>query len=507
MRVELELRNQVQSLTQAEKRYVSLIGKARSGATSQVLDLFNWINRSGQDEDLPLVWRNTFPTLSMRLRELMFDCLRLLNKDSGIDFGLRAKLDEIMLLQSKKHYQAARRVLRKAQKQALHTSRYACLLQCIEAELLLIQLLPPNKVIDALNKLRREEKRILEKHQQLRELRYRHDSILALLQQYPFSRDVEIINQVLSLANVPLVTESLQAEAYLEPALAVNILGMRDVFLRQPEQCIHRYRDLLAQWKVNKHWQADQPDLLMLMCRYYQNACLYATVNPDELHAELLSLHEIDGLPPDRLRAFRETLFHHRFILHLNAGQPEEAIRMIGEIERWMKQEAGHLTEVQLLPFLCNFAVAEFMAEQFSEAAKTINRILRIHTRKARLDIRDFAIVLQPVIQYEMNNTEFNEYLTRSGRRHFSKKERENKFELIVFRHIEQLAEITKPAAVKKSFEQFVKDLLAFNKTHDTTVPLLGFNEVYMWAQARIRGVSVKTIFLEELEKARAARE
>jgi hypothetical protein len=502
MNIDPELKKQVQLLSPAEKRYVSLIGRARSGSASQVLDLFHWICKSGEYEEVPLVWRKSLPTLSMRLRELILDCLRLLNKEAGIDALLRARLDEVAILHTRKLYIQAGRLLRRTKKLALASSRYAYLLQCIEIELSLVPQRPPNQVIDTMLALRQEEKEILEKHQSLRELRFRHDSILALAQQYPFSRDPEIVAKVSALADAPVVIAHLQAGEYLESALAVNIRGMHDVFLRKPEQTIERYRNLLAAWKKNKTWQADQPDLLMLICKYYQNACLYSTVNPDELHADLLSLHEIDGLPPDRLRAFRETLFHHRFILFLNTGQPEEAIALIPEIESWMKQEAVYLTEAQVLPFLCNFAVAEFMAERFQAAGKLINRILRIHTRKARLDIRDFAIVLRPVIQYELGNPDLNEYLTRAGKRHFRKAETENNFELLILRHIEQLSETTSASAIKKVREKFIDELITQNGKQPSTVPLLGFNEVYMWTVARLRGVPIKAVLLDELKKA-----
>ncbi|MCA6364135.1 MAG: hypothetical protein IM638_13950 [Bacteroidetes bacterium] len=502
MNIDSELKKQVQLLTPSEKRYVSLIGKARSGSASQVLDLFHWLSKSGGGDEVPLPWRKNLPTLSMRLRELILDCLRMLNKESGIDAMLRARLDEVSILYARKFYKPARKLLNKTKKQALISSRYACLLQCIEIELLLVLQLPPNQVIEAMSALRQEEKEILEKHQALRELRFRHDAILALAQQYPFSRDPAITGQVSVLANAPVVAAHLNASAYIESALAVNILGMHDVFLRNPEQTIERYRNLLAAWKKNKTWQADQPDLLMLICKYYQNACLYSTVNPDELHADLLSLHEIDALPPDRLRAFRETLFHHRFILCLNTGKPEEAIALIPEIESWMKQQAAYLTEVQVLPFLCNFAVAEFMAERFQAAGKLVNRILRIHTRKARIDIRDFAIVLRPVIQYELGNPDLNEYLTRAGKRHFRKAETENNFELLILRHIEQLSETTSTSAIHKVREKFIAELIMQNRKQSSTVPLLGFNEVYMWTVARLRGVPIKTVLLDELKKA-----
>lgn len=509
MAAEDELRSWVKTLAPSEKRFINLIGKARAGSGSQMLELFNWLNKAADGETIPAhaSFRANVPTLVVRLRELLLDSLRLLHKESDVNAVLRTSLDEIAILQHKKLWTAAARQLRKTKKQAMETSRYTYVLQCIEAELVQVKSLPPGEVSTAYAQLQLEEHVAMDRHKVLQELRFRHDSILALAQQFPFSRDPAIMDQAKALADSDVVHAQLNSKSYLENALAVNTLGIRDLFLFSPETAIERYRCLLDSWRTKNKWQADQSDLLMTICKYYQNACFYSTVSPALVHSNLMSLKGFEGLPPEKLRAFRETMFHHRFIHSLNTGNLDFVRDMIPEIEEWMKQEADYLSETQQLPFLCNFLVAEFLAENFPAANKLITRILNLPNRKTRVDIREFALVLQPVVQFELDNDELNEYLTRSRKRHFSKGKTGSGFELTVLRNIELLMRAGKNGEQKIILGQFIAELQKLSDDHAGSIPLLGLNEIYMWSVSRKNNIPLPEVFLDEVKKAHALAE
>ncbi|HEU4719283.1 MAG TPA: hypothetical protein VFU15_15670, partial [Bacteroidia bacterium] len=298
------------------------------------------------------------------------------------------------------------------------------------------------------------------------------------------------------------VRQQLRSKAYLENALAVNTLGIRDIFLRDPVPAIERYRRLLDAWRNKKEWQEDQSDLLLTICKYYQNACFFSTVSPDIVHADLNSLKGFDGLPPEKLRTFRETMFHHAFILSLNGGKLNSALRMIPVISSWMDKEEKHLSQAQVLPFLCNFMVAEFLSGHFAEANKHLNRILQLPYRNVRVDIREFALMLQPFVQYELDNTGLNEYLTRSRRRHFSKNRKTHDFEMIVIKHIELLLRAGDAAQKKKVLQSFISSLEKISESQSRAVPLLGLNEIRMWAISRKNNIPLSAVFVGEVKKA-----
>jgi hypothetical protein len=100
-----ELRKRVEILTISEKRFITLLGKAKSGAKpSQHLTLFAWLNQADQSSATPedASFLHNLPTVSLRLKELILDGLRLLHKEDNTDALLRTTIDEIAILLEKK---------------------------------------------------------------------------------------------------------------------------------------------------------------------------------------------------------------------------------------------------------------------------------------------------------------------------------------------------------------------------------------------------------------------
>ncbi|MGL5891456.1 MAG: hypothetical protein ACRC3B_16320, partial [Bacteroidia bacterium] len=259
-----DLKKWVKTLTSAEKRFVTLIGRARAGTGSQLLDFFDWLNQAGENERAPVnaAFTVNIPTLAVRLRELILDSLRLLAKDANTDAVLSHTLEDALILSRKKLHQPAARLLRKAKNLACETSRHAFAAQCIEVEMKLLRILPPDQLETKLAELRTEELAIQKKQQLLSELIFRHETLLALAKQFPFSVNPKIAERVVKLANYSF-DEAHDSVGYIENALTVNIAGIRDLYLRNPEPAIERYRQLLKNWQLHLDWQADQPELLM----------------------------------------------------------------------------------------------------------------------------------------------------------------------------------------------------------------------------------------------------
>jgi hypothetical protein len=499
-----ELKKWVDALSAAEKRFVKLIGKARAGSgASQQLDLFDWLNAAKADEPLPddAPFMQNLPTVSNRMKDLVLDSLRILGKNENTDASLRTGLDELAILFEKKLIPAAARHLKRIKKAAAESCRYGFLLQCIEWEFKMLQLKPATGSAESLQKLREEERAALQNLAELRDLQYRHDQMLALVRQHFYHRDTRVQQQVNALAADKLVSHHAATGNYLEQALAVNLLGMKNLYDRNPQEALLRYQDLLHRWKQNPAWQADQVPLLLNICRFYQSACFYCPVDWEQARGYLAILNEFKGLPADANRDFQRLLFHNQFTLALNMGNFDSVNTLIPEIENWLIREESRLTEVQVLPFLCNFAVAEFLNGNMLRANRFVMRILQMPNRRARTDIREFALVLQAVVQYEMGNKELNEYLTRAGRRHFSNTSFDVKFELAVFKYLDVLNRAESHKVERDSLDRFIRELEELAAQLPATIPLLGLNEIHMWASARRSGIPLRTVFLEAVKQ------
>lgn len=502
MEITEELKKWTESLSVAEKRFVKLQGKIRSGSDSQLLSLFDWLNRTGENDALPRKagFVNNLPTLAVRLRALMLDSLMLLHKDDNVAMQLNSMFGEIQIMQSKKLNHAVSRQIKKAKKLAKDYSRYSYLLLLIENELQSAQKLSVDQFAENLKQLREEENETIDQLRFLRELHHIHDQMLLTARQYSFSLDPEILRYVKELAEVPLVDQAMASASFLENAIAVNILGIRDMFIRDPDAAVPRYQKLIRNWQLHPEWQKDQPLLLLTICRYYQNVCIFSPVDHDRINADLTILKGFSGLPKGDLVLLQDLLYSNQFMISLNTGKFELLEAMIDEINLWIKKQESSLTENQILPYLCNFVVAEFLSGNFAKANRFVNEIINRHDRKNRIDIYDFALIMRIVLQFELSGQSLNEYLIRSGKRHFSKNKYAADFELMVFKHFSGFEEVHTPAEQKELFRKFMDALDKFAKKLPPTIPLLGLNELSMWAESKLSDTSLKTIFLTRVE-------
>ncbi|MFN8396258.1 MAG: hypothetical protein U0176_16635 [Bacteroidia bacterium] len=250
-------------------------------------------------------------------------------------------------------------------------------------------------------------------------------------------------------------------------------------------------------WKTHPEWLVDQATLVLYMCRMYQNTCFHSKISWEAAQGYLSRIPDFGALAPELGRDFRRLLYHNQLSLALNTGNFEAARNLIPEIEGWLSQVAAHLPESMVLPFLHNFAVVEFVHGEFASANRMVNRILNLGNPKARVDIRDFAVVFRAILQYELGNEGLDEYLTRAGKRHFSKHSREFEFELAVFKYLDKTLRVISPEELKAPLEVLVGTLDRLSEHLPDTVPVLGLNEVRLWAKAKQRGVPLREVFLE----------
>ncbi len=499
-----ELNRWVNALSVAEKRFVKVLGKARSGTRpSQQLMLFDWLNKTEEPgkQASGIPFKHNLPTVSTRLKELILDSLRILNKAENADAEIRNGIENTIQLLAKKLVTAAQRELKRTKKIALDTCRYAEVLQCIALEQQLLQAQPAGDVTAALREMQQEEMALCRRRSEQRELQYRHDLMLALVKKFPFHRDAKTLREIHELSESELVYRNAESGGYLEQALAVNLLGIKYLYERNPYAAVLVYKKLLKSWESRPEWQIDQAPLLLHICKFYQNACLYCPVDWEETRQFITMAYNFKGLSPDVYRGFRRMLYWNQFALALNTGKFETVQTLIPEIDQWMEEQGDELSEAQRLPFLYNFAAAEFLQGNYVSANRFVVRILNMPNRNVRKDIREFALVLQAVLHYELGNTELNEYLTRAGKRHFANQSFEIKFELAVFKYLDVLNRAESPKNMRESLGRFREELDELAAQLTDTIPLLGLNEIRMWAEARHSGKLLRDVFLEEVKK------
>ncbi len=474
----------VNSLTAGEKRHIKLLGKAKAGGSgSQQLALWDWLNHAADDESPPVdaPYMGNLPTVIARLKDLILDGLRLLHQHHDVDAELRTAIENVALLIAKKLHLPALRLLKRAKQMGLATSRYLQVLNLLELEYkLIVQADAPTFEVQ-LSALRAEEKQIMELLQRLRDLQLRHERLLRLVRHIALPRDPHTAPEILALTTDERLEQLSRNGPYIERALAVNLLGIRLCVDRKTTEAVMLYAQMLHDWRDHADWQVDQASLLLTICKYFQSACFYSKLGWENARWYLQLVPDFKALAPDVARDYQRMLYHNRLTPALNTANFDSVRALIPEIDAWLLREESHLTEAQTLPFLHNFAVATFILGDYKPSNRFVQRILQMPNRKIRSDIREFALVLQAILQYEMGNFSLNEYLTRAGKRHFHKQSHKLAFEYAVFKYLD----IVMHEESVEALAELQQDLDALASLLPETVPLLGLMEVRLWVESK----------------------
>ncbi|MEY3444330.1 MAG: hypothetical protein RLZZ519_2611 [Bacteroidota bacterium] len=491
-----ELKELVKSLEIGEKRTVKMLGNARArNRETQILDLFDWLDGKDESENPPSDPRllTNLPTLSVRLKDLILDGLQLLHQENTVDGQLRTALTAVEILTEKKLYPAAARRLKRAKKLALTTSRYHFGLQCLEAER---RLLPASAGNAAIKAHRTEEREMTEKLLRLQELRHRHEFLRVRASQISLPRNLELLLEIREMAEESTIAELAQAGGYVEKGLAANILGIGHLLEGRPAEAVKVYGELLKEWRQQSDWQIDQAQVLMSICRQYQSACFLDARKSNVLEQRLALMPDFKQLPASLANDFQRLLFHHQFTLSLNRGFLDQIPKLIEEIMLWLNLKTTVTSPTQQLPFFNNFAVAEFLSGNFKAANRHVQRILNLPERSIRQDIRDFALVLQAVIQFELGDDQLNEYLTRAGKRRFRQNSREVAFELAVFSYLQAALRKDVSENEQLAVDRLLESLDALASGQGSGPHVIGLMEMRLWAKSKQLQQPIKEVFL-----------
>lgn len=498
-----ELKLWVETLSQAEKRFIKLLGKARSGnAGSQQLLLFDWMNEHPTTGQLPddHALTHNLPTVSNRLKSLILDSLRLLGKEMNSDARLLEGLRGAHIMLEKKWTASATKEINRLMKLALSACRYECCIQCLALEQRLLLQSGKSDISGELKKLRKKEISLMAKLSDQQEVRYRHDLLCARAQQMFSVRNKEALKEIRETADDETVKRLRTSGGYVEQAMAVNILGMKLIFEGKPIAAIKGYAELLSLWRAQPGYQMEQATLLLHICRFFQRACLSAPISWKEAQAHLSLLPDFSIFPAHLSREYQRMLYQNQFSLALNRGNFDAIQGMIPQIESWLTRERDHLPAARVLALLHNMAIAEFLSGHFKAAHRFVVQILNEPDRKARTDIREFAIVFQVALQYELGDVALNEYLTRSASRYYLRRNRETGFEMAVIRFVQTAMGLPSKKEKHASLQKLVTALEAVIEQEKGSIPILGLRELHLWALASQRGQPLREVFLQKVK-------
>ncbi|MFN8393096.1 MAG: hypothetical protein U0176_00315 [Bacteroidia bacterium] len=499
-----ELRKWVAVLSPTERRSITMLSRARSAKRlSQQWELFHWLSESDEGSIPPkdAEWLRNLPTVAKRLKELILDGLRLIQDGDGPDAKIRRFLDDIALLHEKQLHAAAMKLIRRCKTLAMETCRYAEALLCLNWEQRLLHAMSSPTLRDQLVQLRDQEANALRCLTEFQDLRHRHDRLLLLVRHGTLPRQGAATQAIAELTQGAPLERFASYGRYPERALATNVLGIKDWIERKPMAAVERYATLLQEWQSHPEWLMDQAPLLLTICNYFQSACFYSRMDWEQARSFLALVPDFQQLAPEVARDYQRMLFHNQLTPALNTGNLESAKDIISQIDRWLLQQGQHLSEAQVLPFLHNMAIAEFIMGRHTQANRFLQRILNLPNRQARKDIRDFALVLQAILQYEMGNFSLNEYLTRAGKRHFHKYSDVLAFEFSIFKFLELAMHLEPGADLRPHLDNLASELQRLAEQVPAAVLILGLVEIRLWVTAKQQGRTLESVYLETIRE------
>ena len=505
-----EFRAWTAQLTAAEKRFVSLLGKTRAGAEGGALmDLWAWVHASKAGDAVPAKLEKHLRTYLKRLNDLILDALRMLDQQNSPQARMSKRLQAAQLFFERGLSKAACRQLDRADHLAAELCRYDIQLQGYAFLRKMEVSREEPDPLAALHRLSDREALALERLTNLNRLRRAYDAMIAAGSQAFSGRVSFVQTPYLEDGFVTYLKSQFGQTAWLERSLAGNMLGIMEIFRKDYTRALDRYAALLLDWDDAPDRQKEEMNLFLNICKNYQHACFLANSTPEETTRRLGRMPSFQHLPPSFETKNQYLLYRERLSWVMSSMDAGMLATLRPEILAWLRIHWDAIGESRVLAIAFNLTAAEFLNENFSEALVILALILSKGKKVARKDIRDFSLVFQAVMHYEVGNADLNEYLIRAAKRRFSRHASSDHFEVAVLRCLTQCAHSKSHTEKLAAFERLHQDLLALESKLDARLQVVGLSELMIWCEARLHGKSLKEVFLTTAAaldaKARAA--
>lgn len=493
----------VQALEAAEKRHISLLGRATAGGDGgQVMQLFDFLkaqktfDAAAFAEAPPLLALGAnLPTLARRLRQLIFKALQHLEAGRSIDGRIDLLQTEVGFLHARRQFGAALKAARRGQQFALRYGRPSAALPFIDWQRRLLLESFPAEAPQQLTALHTQAQAALALAARQETLRHFQQVLLVQRRQALAPRSSELQALYAQIADAPEVQADAPFPDLLTESLTRDVQGLLALAQKRGEDALQAYTLLLARWQAAPDWIRSHSERYLELFKHYQIAIFWGTVDSARLQSYLDQLPALDALPPKSRLDFARIQHGHLLTLGLNTGNFELVLSQVPRILAWLKAHATELPAATQLAFHYNICVAFFLNGDFRAAYQQLKPILNFPQRNAREDILEFARVLQAILLYQLGDHDLSEYLGRSARQFFKRNPRQWAFEEAVLRYLGIL--IAQPQNTHAAAStQLAGQLAQFAAESSRPYPLLGLAEVRCWLAFRMGEGGIREVFL-----------
>lgn len=488
----------IRSLDPAEKRFVQRQSGRHYARTSQPMQLFELLTRGDLPEpvgDMPEIRAlgKALPTLVARLRSFVMDMVRMQHGGKTVESKVNLALEEVSILFHKKLWDDATWIIRKAQRNTRAYSLLPQFLQLLEWERkVVLAVMPPNseKLIADI----REREQAVEQLGRLQsELRHLDYQATDLVRKRLYLRDHGDRRRMEQLHAHQAIEKGLVSEDFLSYSHAARIRGTYFLAISNYTQAVEVMGELFERWQSSPQWIRESPNEFLAVFNRYQVALL----NSEDKLSSLARLEKAIGfLGTLRFSSsavalpFQKTIFQNSILIMMNTVRLQEAEALAPEIADWLDVHSAHISANTHLMFHYNIAVIYFMQMNFRAARNHVYSILDHPIREARSEIREFARLLQLVLNHELGDVELNEYHIPAAYQFFHRKGL-SPLQKLTIGFLQELAKL--PAdAMHSAWIDYAQHLE--NIPEET-----GRMELLIWARARSAGIPLEESYRQTL--------
>lgn len=491
----------IKSLSKADKRFFRIFSDAVGGKNGKsYLELFQVMEpmeNYDEGEIKAALEGRTFvghlSTTRNRLFEGLLRSQRVLKAGRSVESEIRSLMEDLELLWERGLQRSVEKKLDKAWRLAEQFEKWEMLLELCHWKwrlLLKVSTSQQGQEVEALISLEEKLKGLQRKQSEMHQL-FQRARLLA--RQAPRARTTEAVARYDALLGASGMKSAPEPELFLCNVYHLMVQGICALGTGRFTEASGHFRNLIPLWENSPFQIRAYSNLYLQWNNDYLTALLFEGKEWDEFFGAITKLQAISGLPRGTQANLQWIGYNQSLIFSMNFKPQGETVALIEEIQPWLYKNRQVLSSRHQLGFFYNFAVFFFCLGEWSRANFWVNQILNENQGTERQDIRDFARVIQVVLQHELKNFDLNEYLVRSAYRYMSRNKKYHVFEKAILGYIRSASHAPSEAKRKAALADLLAALEAMENEYGPKA-LLGLQEIMIWTHAKIEGLSMQAM-------------
>lgn len=506
----------IQSLNPSEKRHFKLYAQRHIvGKENNYLKLFDTIDKQKEYDESALKKKfrqeKFIQQIHVAKNYLYTLILRSLNEyhtDDSTNIQLRELLNNAEILFGKGLYKQSSKILSKVKEKAYRYEKQAYILEAIALEnKIAFALQDMDAAQKALNQGEKEEEQVLDDYKQARQYKYLSGKLKIFIKTKGIVRSEEDTRELDAIIKNPLLNNEQKAISY-STKYSFFYVYSKYFSAKEDYNYAYTYCSKLVNLIESHPEQLEKKPQAYLLALNHLLVILKELRKFDEFELVLKKLKSVQSKTIHfQSRAFAYS-FIHEWNLLFYTGRYHQCVSLIPFLEEGLNKYEKQITNDLKLLFYFDVFYGYFVLEDYSKAARWLNKILNDKRTEIRQDIRNFGTIANLVLHYEMRDYDLLEYQIRSSQRLLEKNKDLHQFELLVIAYIKQLIKVNTNEEKRKLYIKLRNKLLFANLENyliafsrgDSEKIILNTFDILAWLESKIENRAFAEI-LDEKEK------